>query len=223
MLINNVKIGDRLEIKLKKETSLGKTYVSQVENILDNRSLLVHVPISYGQVVKLPVTDIYSLLFFTEKGMMGFDAVISEYVREEGFNLIKFMINTEGERMQRREFFRFNCMLPLKIAKVSDDPNKQDNAEMADGIIKDLGGGGIRFITNLELSERDSIKSHIILQNDLIISIGKVLHKQFFPKSTYKYQYRVEFVGILPSEQEKIVHFIFTEQRKMLSRGRTEF
>ena len=179
MLIGNIKIGDRLEIKLKKEGALGKVYVSQVESIIDGRNLLAHVPISYGQAVKLPPVEVYALVFFTDKGMLGFDAVIAEFMREDGFNLVKFKLTTDGERMQRRDFFRFNCLLPVGIAKVSDDPSVQSNIrDMAEGIIRDVGGGGIRFVSNLELDEGDTIKCHITFHNDFIISIGKILHKQ---------------------------------------------
>ncbi|MDR2940228.1 MAG: PilZ domain-containing protein, partial [Clostridiales bacterium] len=93
-----------------------------------------------------------------------------------------------------------------------------NNVITFEGIIKDIGGGGLRFVSNEVLEEGEKIKAAIVLNTEVIIVNGKILHKQFFPKSNYKYQYRVEFIGILKTEQEVIVQFIFEQQRKILQK-----
>lgn len=226
MLFESIKAGDRLEIQIKREMGRGKSYVSQVEEILPSNQIIIHTPIAYGEVVKLPPDEEYMVLFFTEKGMISFEAAIIKNMMEEGFNLITIKILSQGERMQRREFFRFNCILPFKFGIV--DKMKVNTGNVKDltsnvkleGIIKDIGGGGIRFVSNEEIDENADICCIILLDKDILLPVGTVLHKQYFPKSNYKYQYRVRFLGIMQHEQEKIVQFIFNEQRKIIRKTR---
>jgi len=217
---NNIKIGDRLEITLLRD-KMGKSYVSQVEEVLGEDEVVVHVPISYGQLVKLSSREKYNMLFFTEKGMVEFDAEITEYTKESEFNFMHIKLLSEGRRIQRREFFRFTCLLPLKFAKITDSYHDEqlEQVVLYDGIIKDLGGGGIRFVSNESVDEKGRMKCVFMLGDECLVVIGKVLHKQFYPKSNYKYQYRIEFVGISLPEQEKIVQYIFNEQRKIIQKS----
>ncbi|MDL2248754.1 PilZ domain-containing protein, partial [Tyzzerella sp. OttesenSCG-928-J15] len=86
------------------------------------------------------------------------------------------------------------------------------------GIIKDIGGGGVCFLANESIEENATIKLVIKLDDDILVTIGEVIQKHYFPKSNYRYQYRVGFIGIHPTEQEKIVQFIFNEQKRMLQK-----
>lgn len=221
-MFNNIKIGDRLEISLLKDRKIGKVHVSQVEEILSNNNLLIHMPISYGQLVKLSTKERYGMLFFTDRGMINFEAEITGFKKEAEFSYMVVHIISEGERMQRREFFRFSSLLPLKFVVIDENPKKDVPQEetLLDGIVKDLGGGGIRFVTNESLDEKVMVKCVLMLNDNCLITVGKVLHKQCFPKANYKYQYRIEFAGISPSEQEQIIQYIFNEQRKIIQRMR---
>lgn len=221
MLFSNIKIGDRLEITLLQDRKSGRSYVSQVEDVIGGDEIVIHVPISYGQLVKLSMREWYSMLFFTEKGMIRFDAEITGYSKENEFHFMRVKLLSKGERIQRRDFFRFNCLLPLKfsIIEESESEDEAENTDINDAIIKDIGGGGLRFVTNESIGDKGKIKCVMMLGDDCFVISGKVLHKQYFPKSNYKYQYRVQFVNILELEQERIIQYIFNEQRKMMQKG----
>jgi len=216
-----IRIGDRLEITLIREKVFGKAHVSQVEDIYENNELLVHTPISYGQIVKLSTTEQYSMLFFTEKGMIDFRAEVVGYKKDKEFNFMIVRLVSGGEKIQRREFFRYTCLIPLKFGIVRKK-KEQDEEELplSDGIIKDLGGGGVRFVTNESVEEDCTLKCVIMLGDQCIMVMGKILHKQFFPKSNYKFQYRIEFLDTSANEQEQIIQFIFREQRKEAQKNR---
>ncbi len=223
MLFDNIQIGDRLEISLVHErSSLSKTHVSQVEEILGENRLLIHVPISYGQLVRLNTNERFYMLFFTDKGMIRFEGEINSFSNEGDLHFMNITLLTDGERIQRREFFRFTCLLPIKFSIIEEygATTEADPRTLYDGIVKDLGGGGIRFVSNRDVSEKSQIKCILMLGDDCLILMGKVLHRQFFPKSNYKYQYRVEFVGTILTEQEKIIQYIFNEQRKIIGKTR---
>jgi len=213
-MFDTIKIGDRLEITLYQNKTRSKSYVSQVEDIYTNNELLIHTPVSYGQLVKLSTTELYSMLFFTDRGMTDFKAEIIGHKKIKDFNYMIVRITSEGERVQRREFFRYTCLLPLKFAVVDEAEGAKQAGPMLDGIIKDLGGGGVRFVTNESLDESNQIRCVIMLGDQCVVTAGKILHKQFFPKSNYQYQYRLEFSNTTAAEKEEIVQFIFREQRK---------
>ncbi len=218
MLLEHLKIGDRVEMTLLKDKSINKVFISQVEEIIDESHLILHTPITYGKLVKLPTDLGYSCLFLTGKCMLRYDTMILEYFKKDGFHLMRVQLTSDGEKIQRRDFFRFECLLPIKFALINDDVEEEVAPDMHEGIIKDVGGGGLRFVTNVEMPESGEIKCLIMLNSEYLLMVAKILSRQYFPKSSYKYQYRCIFIGVLPSEQEKIVRYIFNEQRKNLRR-----
>ncbi len=213
----NIKIGDKLEISYKKDNELGKSFVSQVENILEESIILVSMPVSYGKMIKLPVGSGYLLLFFTEKGMLRFDASVVKYVKDGNVPLLVLRLDSSGEKMQRRNFFRYQCLLPLKFSVIDEENLSGNNYsvnEMHTGVTKDIGGGGLRFVSNADISGYSKINVIVMLGKEYFVAIAKVLYKLTSPNSNYKFQYRTGFISILPEEQEKIIQYIFNEQRK---------
>jgi len=226
--VHNIKVGDRLEMRFFVEGEASKIYVSQVYEY-ENNTVIIHTPISYGKHVNLPNSEKCSLLFFQDESMLSFSAaVVSSYIKDD-LTLTKMVLTSDAEKIQRREFFRFECTLPIRFAVIQS--SKPDSGlgpkepattaqNLHEGIIKDLGGGGLRFVANAEVDNGDNLKCLLLLEREYIVVIGKVLQKHSFPKSPYKFQYRIIFVGILPEEKDKIVQYVFNQQRKLLLRQR---
>lgn len=227
MIRDSISVGNRIEISMKKDYDEIKTkYISLVEEIYDNDQLLIYRPISYGSLVQFSLGKVYSLLFISDKKMYKYDAEFIKYIDKEDYNFILIKLSSEGEKIQRREFFRFDCVFPFRFEKLSNDlinaetfTADEDNIELK-GIIKDIGGGGIRFISDELLEQNDKIKCLIDLNSDFIITFGKVLERQLCDKSNYTYQYRVEFFWLSKTEKEQIIKYIFEEQRKIVRRIR---
>ena len=227
--MHNIKEGDRLEMRFKGDGSVSKIFLSQVVEY-ENNTVVVHTPISYGKHVVLPKSAPCSLLFFQDEGMLSFTAsVVGSYVKND-LSLTKLMLTSEPEKMQRREFFRFECALPIRFSVINSKPSEATSGEPAEtgmsaqplheGVIKDLGGGGLRFVTNAEVDKGDNLKCLLMLEREYIVVIGKILQKHSFPKSPFKFQYRIIFIGILPEEKDKIIQYVFNQQRKLLLRQR---
>lgn len=223
-IIDNLSVGNKVEISLSRsadEKSVDKAYVSVIEDIFENNQILMYVPISYGSLVRLDTGKTYSMLFITDKGMFKFDANIIKYINEGLFNFMLVELISEGEKVQRREFFRYRCRIPFKFEKMSDEPAGEDidkDLILSYGIIEDMGGGGIRFVSNEELNEQEKVKCLIVLGESYVICIGKVLDKEKSLNPAYKNQYRVEFLNMKASDKDIIVKYIFSEQRKAAKR-----
>ncbi|MCL2461798.1 MAG: PilZ domain-containing protein, partial [Defluviitaleaceae bacterium] len=198
----------------------------QVEKVMDGSRILIFIPAAYGKPVTLAKQREYAVRFVTEKGLAEYDAQIEDYARHEGLEMVIMRVTFQGEKTQRREFYRADCLLPARVIAISEEmgetavsPNAGPHG-MSEGVIKDIGGGGIRFITNLDMREHSQLKCLVHLPEDDVEALGAIREKKHFPKSDYQYQYRVMFTGLPAVEQEKIVKFVFAEQRKALQNKR---
>jgi c-di-GMP-binding flagellar brake protein YcgR len=197
------------------------SYISQVEDILNSEELVAAVTISKGRLAKLPPGMRFQYVIHTKHGMIMFTGKIMEYMQEDGNFLMRVHFIGEGEIFQRREFYRFACYLPFSFAPLSDDEEEDvDNfmliSSMKQGEIRDLSGGGIRFVSNEVIADDTKIRCALDLGDDLIITVGRVLNSVKSEDRRYDYEYRVIFIGILKTDQERIIRYIFNEQRRQL-------
>lgn len=209
MSFDDIKTGNRVEIYLVSEKDDKFKYTSLVEKNYENGKLLLYIPMMYGKIIKLPVGKEYLFAFVTEEGIIKYQALISDYIYEDDFNFMLVEIVSEIEKIQRREFFRFDCVLPLKF---TTSGNETENS-FFEGTVRDLGEGGIRFLSNAEVDVDSKIEFFITLNSEQASSNGVILQRQEYPKSDFKYQYRAQFQDLNDSEKDKILKYIFLEQR----------
>ena len=218
---SNIKMGDSVEIMPRVKT--GKPYNSKVEQLVDENIALLHVPISYGYLIKLPLDKKYTFTFHTDNGMVRTEAVIEDYFAENGFQMMRIRMLDEAEKYQRREFFRFECNLPFEFGALAvgyDIARDKPKPEMFPALAKDISAGGICFVSNHKVEVKTRIKCIIPMEGDDFITFSIIMHRQKLHDMHYKYQYRSMFVDLSSLEKERIVKYIFTEQRKALRRGR---
>ena len=222
MSFENVGIGDRVDITILRSGKAGRTYITQVADILDQeqKAILAYVPILRGRIVKLDESKDYSLIVYTPRGMFKFTAELTGYMKEGDIYLIALNLGEISEKVQRRGFFRFPTFMAMKFSvhdSISEDGSVMSDieySELHDGIIRDISGGGLRFISNQDIDENKTVCCILMVDNRWMMISGKVLAKQYSPKFNFKFQYRTEFVDVTPAEQEEIVNFVFKEQRK---------
>jgi c-di-GMP-binding flagellar brake protein YcgR len=220
---SQINIGDRLEVVVKQIGS-ERRYSSEVCRLMDDRNFLISVPTFYGKFVKLPVEDedmSYNFVFLLERDTISFEGKIIGYTKEDGRYMMAIKLTDSGRLIQRREFFRIDLLLPIKCAIVDDTlhnaPLKQLlKMEMFDGFVKDMSAGGIRIVANVDVIEQTKLQCLMTIVDETFIFLGVVMHRLSFPQSTYKYQYRIRFIGMRPPDQDKIMQYMFEQQRKVL-------
>ncbi len=206
--------GNRVEISLDREEKTT-SYISVVEEVCDNNLILIQMPISYGSLVKLPMGINYKMLFYTEKGMFNYTAKVVKYVKKENFNLMLVELCSEGEKFQRREFFRYEYLAKFNFDRLDENETQDEfdfNNISLEGLIKDISAGGIRFVSDEKLDVDDLIKCNVPIGEDYIVSSAKIVQKQQYYKENYKFQYRAEFLSIKESERDMIIRYIYNEQ-----------
>lgn len=219
MYINNIKTGDKVEIAYKHYGAEAHAYTSKVEVVLGKDRVLIHAPISRGALVRLPKDMKYLLRFILPKGVFRFTAEINDYLVVDGFDIISFRTLDSGDRMQRRNFFRFNCSIPTTFTLVKEYEEDEERLQY-DALIRDMGGGGMKMVSRHCIEPNVMISALLSLGKQDILVLGEVLHRTEVPDAAMAYQYGVKFAALTKHEQEKIIQFLSTEQRKLLHRAR---
>lgn len=118
-----------------------------------------------------------------------------------------------------------------ELVKLSEEEFEQAIQEKEVGkirqkaYVKDLSGGGVRFVSDDKLPENSYILMELALEEKEKASrysiIGQVIdsEKMEEPTST-RYDNRVEFILKDSRVREDIIRFIFAEERKSRSQGK---
>ncbi len=216
-MFKNLKTGDSLEISILRNGEVAKTYKTRLEDPRSPSEIIVHKPYEQSVEINLSKDINYQLLFFTKAGLMQFKGKVVEDVDVDGIVCVKLELLNKGKKIQRREFFRYtmNTAFPIFRKNIKGKFNI-NRAHL--GIINDIGAGGLRFVSNVELQKGEVINIQLPLEDEYFIGNCRVLYIDKTPEaSIYKYQYRVKFDDLSEDEKEEIVQFIFNEQKKTLA------
>ena len=207
-----------------------KKFDSKVVDVIDEDRLEILMPMEQTKLVLLPVNGEYDIHFFTTKGL--FQCLIRVVNRYKNGNLylLEIELISNLQKYQRREYYRYSCMLPLayrlltKAEKIAVEQNRNilfDELPMTESQIVDISGGGMRFVTKDACEVNDLIYSDYALANGKRFHhVAKILAVKPLENSSKdaKYELRCQFVNILNGEREMIIRYIFEEERKKRKR-----
>lgn len=202
-----VKPGQRIEITIGK----GKNkYASKIDDISADGTLLVETPIHNGHYVPIRIGAKLTVVFFNKNGLFTFDCiVVNRFLGNVPF--IQLKIITDIKKLQRRQYFRLEKIIEFKF-KISENDEVVES-----GIIKDISGGGFKAKVKKKLQEGTIILCYIKLSDDFeeIVQKCKVIRCNFIEDG---YEIAVQYADIEDRLREKIISFIFNEQRKLKRR-----
>lgn len=222
MIFNMIKKGNAIIVNQNEKSSFSfKSAVYEIYNKDDNKILIANIPTLGDKILKLSQSEKYSLTISTNEGEYTFITRFQKYLKSSKDILVEFHILDEGRKTQKRNFFRFTCSIEIEFLSLDFFENKASTIlyeggymKSNPGIIRDIGGGGIRFSSNHKININYPIEIKMILYSDNLKLRAEVKDIQSTESSKFKYQYRVSFLDISHSDREKIVEFIFIEQRK---------
>lgn len=228
--------GVKIELQAMERVLLGdasdrKVYESKVVDVIGNDRLEIFMPIEQTKLVLLPVNAEYNIRFYTSRGLFQCNAKVSNRYKNGALYLLELKLISPLQKYQRREYYRYPCMLDMQVRDVSDAEQQLidregifDAEEIAGekATIVDISGGGLRF-TGMVPFEPDSI---VVCNFELLkdgrkkaYSIaGKLLSCRRLENNPGQYELRVRFVYITPREREEIIRYIFEEERKKRQR-----
>ncbi|MCI8873451.1 MAG: flagellar brake protein [Lachnospiraceae bacterium] len=246
MRANVVKTGDRVEIRILQQVEQGKklgeyppAYRSMVEHVQEDGSLELLVPIVKGKIDAPPSGVRLEALIYTRAGMYRCVAHIKNRYLKENVYLMLMELKSPLEKFQRREFYRFECVMDIQYMTITEEEvGIDDITELKEhhrltypedlvesAVAVDISGGGIRFVSDLPAEEGSFILIAIRLVNESmdypLELIGKVVICQKVEpgQSKEKYEYRVNFIMKDEKKRELIIKYIFEQERRSRQKG----
>lgn len=226
-----ISIGNKLElVKLEdiiRNEKNKKVYVSKIYDILSDNMLQIAMPICEGKIVPLSVSDKYAACFYTDKGLLQCNVLVTSRYKEGNLFFLEVKMLGELEKLQRRAFYRYSCLLDAKVRVVSDEeydtgiPDDssipEEELEWNDAKILDISGGGAKIVQRnfLEKNEVVKIKFSVVIVDETVnLSLfARILGSTRMQGRSDLCEQRLEFIKIRQEERDKIIRFIFESER----------
>ncbi|MDF2986654.1 MAG: putative glycosyltransferase [Eubacterium sp.] len=194
-------------------------FVSQLEGIIDVNTLRISAPIFEAKIYPVRVNSrIEGYMFCKANQIFRIAGVVTDRLIIDDIALLDVFVTENPERMQRRQFYRFDCKVPVTFI-VPDGEEPEVHYEI-DGYTLDISGGGISAVTDRALAA-DLIVSGILKLDTYELEFqGKVIRcRKEIILDELKYISSIGFIDLEYKERENIVSFIFNQQRELLKRG----
>lgn len=232
VLTKLVKPGDKVDViptvKRNDPDSQQKQYRTVVYDVVSDDEIQISMPMEGSQLILLSVGLEYELCFYTDSGLYQCLAVVRNRYKSNNVFVVAMELTGGLRKFQRREYYRLNCILDMKC-KEMDSLEVQEflnhveffdtDFVMSDGVIVDISGGGIRFISKVRYNEETKILFNFNLNignKDVDFkTIGQIIASAPIENRRGEYENRVKFLNMDADDRENIIRFIFEEERRI--------
>ncbi len=222
MDFDQLKLGMKVEMTLS-DVEESPKFVSQFEGSCSDRIYYVSAPIHEGKIYPISVGSRLDIFFVKKENFYKFKAKVLDRSRKAAISLLKIQALDEIEKIQRRSFFRFECMIPINYKVVESSKTVlSENETFKKTITRDLSGGGVCIKLEEKLNIGDVVECELLLDDfNKVHFLGKIVRfiKCEANRGIYKYEAGVFFQKIDDKSREKIISYIFQEQRKLMKKG----
>lgn len=234
-----IQIGDKLDLKKSEESlykdSKPKIYVSQVLDEMENGNMLVSMPIQGGNVIPLAKGEKFTATFYTKAGLLACDVVVTGRYKKDSLFLLEMSCLSGLEKIQRREYFRLECKQEVQY-RIIDEEERQYieegkayspdelNLEWKKGVILDISGGGLRFVSASKEEKETMIEARFEIElegsMEVVYALGMLLRSAQSQNNHRIYEQRVQFYRMDDAMRERIIRYIFQTQRENHMKGK---
>lgn len=227
-----------------------RLYNSQLIDITSDTKLNISVPLEGGRIVPLEVGGRYELRFITTTGMYICKAEITNRCKQGNIYYLVMLILSELHKDQRRKYFRLDKIRPLAYHLLTEEEDKllsliNENrfrdefehrsvvnrlrdirAEENDGTLSNISAGGIKFHSDEILNPGDIIRISLLLDEsdtEPLDLFARIIASEHAMNRNMNNEHRIEFVNINRDTREKIVKYVFSEERKQRNKEKGLF
>ena len=232
--------GDKIDIRLMHQVKIednggemAQVYKSSICDYLEDNLLEVSMPTAEGGMVLFQVGAECQMVIYSKRGMYQCIAVVQKRYKKDNLYLLSVEIMSEPKRFQRREFFRVNLLtevqyyiVPKEVAALPtteelfleiEKPEYID--QMKRGMVKDISGGGMLFSSDEQLQMGNYILLNFRLSSENMDESFYLVSQCVSSYKTLKvenlYDHRMKFIFKNLRDREKIVRFVFEEERRI--------
>lgn len=227
-----ISVGNKIELVMLDDIIRNeknrKVYVSKIFDILPGNKLQIAMPIYEGKIVPLSVSDKYSACFYTDKGLLQCNVIVTARYKDGHMFFLEVLILGQLEKVQRRQFYRYMCKLSAKVRIVSDEEYEtgkpdyevisEDDLEWQEAKIIDISGGGAKIYQRQFLDKNEIVKLKFVLAVEdytfRFSLFARVLSSVYVQNHSEIVEQRLEFMKITKEERDNIIKYIFECERR---------
>lgn len=233
MIERIITVGDRIDIVPLDAKEEQMVYKSEVLDVLEKDQLRIAMPFDESKLVVMSLNVSYKMYIYAESGLYECVGHVVDRFKSSNIYIAVLSLKTGLKRVQRREFFRLEKILDVDYRILNEEESQLESVEAVmeydslsgevplykKGIAVDLSGGGARFM----FDKAYTVASNILLRFYINIEeedkpfyvLGKVVMSEKLANKMNQHENRLEFVRIKETEREKLVQYIFQEERKL--------
>lgn len=230
--LNNIRPGDRINISFSDSKVNKNNYKSSISDLISDDTWEITMPMESGKMVLFPLGISCDLVIFSQGNIMNkCTAVIKDRYKKDGLFFLIIKISSKLTKIQRREFFRVVCCIDMQYYTLETNEKEINMDDLFSyfssldslndyhyGVIMDISGGGIKFSSDFKNESGSYILSVISLNGERMMIVCKIIACEKSQKVSDKYINRAKFIFKNISDREKIVRFVFDEERKARQR-----
>ncbi|MGE5509298.1 MAG: flagellar brake protein [Chitinophagales bacterium] len=202
----DLKIGQRLQVRLAYTDD--QWYSSRVEDLGDE-VIVIGAPLKGGAVIPIHPGELVEGFYSQPDGFFVFQAEVLER-RLEPVPVLLLRCPDGIRKVQRRRHFRLPVVLPVYYEVKGAETTLK-------GSTLDLSGGGLCIATGQPLKPGQELQVKLELSDGTTITAaGRVIscaEVENAPKQR-RYSSGIQFVDLPAPVEERIVSFVFREQRE---------
>lgn len=203
---DGLKIGLRLQVRAA--DSEDEWLSSRVEDLTEE-TVAIGAPFKGGELVPLSPGTRVECQFAKDDAFYAFRTEIIQR-RLQPIPILVLRRPMEVQRFQRRNLFRLPIILPVSFTVAGSE-------DIRKGTTLDLSGGGMCLAAPERLAAGTELELTVSLPDGYrLVSKGRVVNSSEgqADKGQKRYAHGVEFIDLPIPVQERIVSFIFNEQRE---------
>ncbi len=226
-------IGNKIDLtrtsaieNISEPSNLGKVYVSQILDIIDDEKLKIGMPIEQGKIKLFPINSRLDACFYTANGLYQGKLLVTDRYKEDAIFILVVEVISNLHKYQRRQYYRLGCIIDIKYKKITEKDIEEyeqnsgfamEDNEFLEGTALDISGGGIRFVSGekLEKGEELFILLEISYENQKRTYglLGKIILSHEVKDKPIVYEHRIEFVNMQGAVRESLIKYIFEKER----------
>lgn len=233
MIDKVIKIGNRIDIQsFNPDTNEKRIYKSQVFDIMDNNEICIAMPFEGTKLIVLSLNKRYKMCFYTKNGLYECMGYVVERYKSDNRHVARISIKTGLKKIQRREYYRLEKLIDLEYRLLTEEEETLETAQDVlnkeleyerrpdyyKGVAVDVSGGGARLI----LDEAYPPGTHLIVHFFETIfpdrpdyyALAQVVMSERLEGQHGQGSNRMEFVLKNEQEREKLIQYVFQEDRK---------
>ena len=232
--------GDKIDIRFMHQVKIeenggemAQVYKSGICDYLSDSLLEISMPTADGRMVLFQIGAECLLVIYSKRGMYQCVASVQKRYKKDSLYLLSMEIMSEPKRFQRREFFRVNLLTEVQYYTISKEIAALPTTEklfleiekpeyidrMKHGMVKNISGGGMLFSSDELLQTGNYVLLNFRLSSENMDEsfylVSRCVASYKNPKVDNLYEHRLKFIFKDLRDREKIVRFVFEEERRI--------